>query len=179
MPDFPPGRGLDPTVWTDERAAKLDNLDIAVSSRADGAHYTADRAAQLDRLVDMEKHLAPVEGTASFLTTDTYPKTVTLVDTSTAGEPGADGKQHIIDGYIDLSALADGESVTIREYMIIKSGGSFVKYAEATYSNAQSVPLLHITTKPARYGLKIEITMDSAPAADRNFDYQLFKKAVA
>ena len=88
------------------------------------------------------------------------------------------GKQHLVDGYIDLSELASGESITVREYMMIKSGGSFVLYAEETYSNAQSIPLLHITTKPARYGLKVELYMESAPAADRNFDYQLFAKAV-
>jgi len=68
MPDYPPGRGLDPSVWTDTRAAKLDNLDVTVSSRADGANYTATRAGYLDRLADMEKHLTPTEGTASFAT---------------------------------------------------------------------------------------------------------------
>ncbi len=173
MPDYPPGRGLDPAVWTDARAAKLDNLDVAVSSRADGAAYTAARAANLDRLASMEANETPIEGTANFLTTDTYPKTVVIVDTS------GSTKLHRIDGYIDLSALASGETLTIRESMVIKSGGSAIKYAEVAYSGVQSVPLLHITTKPARYGLKIELVMSAAPAANRAFDYQLFKKSVA
>jgi hypothetical protein len=173
MPDYPPGKGLDPAVWTDARAAKLDNLDAAVSSRADGSAYTPARAANLDRLANIEANEAPVEGTANFLTTDTYPKTVVIVDTS------GSTKRHLIDGYIDLTALASGESLTIRESMVIKSGGSAVKYAEVAYSDVQTVPLLHITTKPARYGLKIELVMSSAPAANRSFDYQLFKKSIA
>jgi len=95
MPDYPPGKGLDPTVWTDTRAAKLDNLDATVTSRASASDYTAARAAKIDRLDNIEANEAPVEGTANFLTTDTYPKTVVIVDTS------GSTKLHRIDGYID------------------------------------------------------------------------------
>jgi len=192
--------------YTSDRAAKLDNLDVAVSTRsshtaadvwavtvrtltdftgkpradllgedADFESGTGARKRRIDRLGLMEAHRTPAEGTASFATTDTYPRTVTIIDTSTMDIVG---KQHVIDGYVDLSALASGESITVREYMIIKSGGTFIKYAEEKYSDVQAIPLLHITTKPARYGLKVELYMESAPAANRTFDYQLFVKAV-
>lgn len=36
--------------WTGTRAAKLDNLDTKVSSRADGSYYTPARASKLDKL---------------------------------------------------------------------------------------------------------------------------------
>ena len=36
--------------WTDTRAAKLDNLDAKVSSRADGKDWTAERAGKVDKL---------------------------------------------------------------------------------------------------------------------------------
>lgn len=36
--------------WTDTRAAKLDNLDAKVSSRADGSYYTPARGTKLDNL---------------------------------------------------------------------------------------------------------------------------------
>lgn len=36
--------------WTGTRAAKLDNLDAKVSSRADGSYYTPGRASKLDNL---------------------------------------------------------------------------------------------------------------------------------
>jgi len=192
--------------YTSERAAKLDNLDVPVSTRStltasdvwnyttrtltefkgqpridllgEDANFeagTGARKTNIDRLASIEAHIPPVEGTATFTTTDTYPKTVVLIDTSTMAIAG---KMHQIDGYIDLSSLASGESVTVKEYMMIKSGGSYILYAQETYSDVQSLPLLHITTKPARYGLKIELVMSSAPSANRSFDYQLFVKAV-
>jgi len=142
---------------------------------ADFEAGTGARKARIDRLASIEAHQTPTEGTETFATTDSYPKTVTLIDTSGMAIAG---KQHVVDGYIDLSALASGESIVVKEYMTIKSGGSPVQYAEETYSGAQSLPLLHITTKPARYGLKVELYMESAPSADRSFDYQLFVKAV-
>ncbi|MDU7244988.1 MAG: hypothetical protein E6276_06325, partial [Clostridiales bacterium] len=36
--------------WTGTRAAKLDNLDTKVSSRADGKDWTAERAGKVDKL---------------------------------------------------------------------------------------------------------------------------------
>lgn len=36
--------------WTPTRAAKLDRLDVTVSSRADGSYYTPARASKLDQL---------------------------------------------------------------------------------------------------------------------------------
>ena len=154
MPDYPPGKGLDPSVWTDARAGKLDNLDATVSSRADGANYTAARAAHIDRLADMEKHLAPTEGTATFATGDTYPKTVTIIDTSGSGEPGADGKQHLVDGYIDLTALANGESVKITESMLKADEAAPSSLPATSRSSTTSLPPSKIRVRfdnPARF----------------------------
>jgi len=202
--------GVDNTLagigYTSERAAKLDNLDVPVSTRStltasdvwtyttrtltefkgqpridllgEDASFeagTGARKTNIDRLASIEAHIPPVEGTATFATTDTYPKTVVLIDTSTLAIVG---KQHQVDGYIDLSQLASGESITVREYMKIKPGGNYVLYAQETYTGVQDLPLLHITTKPSRYGLKIELVMSSAPSANRSFDYQLFVKSV-
>jgi len=192
--------------YTSERAAKLDNLDVPVSTRstltasdvwtyttrtltefkgqpridllgedADFETGTGARKTNIDRLASIEAHQTPIEGTATFSTTDTYPKTVTIIDTSGMAIAG---KQHQIDGYIDLSALGSGESITVKEYMKIKPGGNYVLYAQETYTGTQDIPLLHLTTKPARYGLKVELVMSSAPSANRSFDYQLFVKAV-
>jgi hypothetical protein len=40
--------------YTSGRAAKLDNVDVAVSTRADGAVYTGPRGALLDNLLDLD-----------------------------------------------------------------------------------------------------------------------------
>jgi len=192
--------------YTSERATKLDNLDVPVSTRStltasevwtytartltefkgqpridllgEDASFeagTGARKTNIDRLALIEAHETPVEGSATFSTTDTYPKTVTIIDTSGMAIAG---KQHLVDGYIDLSALQSGESITVKEYMKIKSGGAYVLYAQETYTGTQDIPLLHLTTKPARYGLKVELVMSSAPSGNRSFDYQLLVKAV-
>ena len=162
MPDFPPvsgGGASAAEVWSYSNRT-LTNLDNT-------------RAAYIDRLASIEAHDTPTEGTATFNTGDTYPKTVAIINTS------GTNKQHLIDGYVYLSALGSGESIKIVEYMQIASGGSLIKYAEATYTGAVDPPLVHITTKPAKYGLKVELTMSTAPSANRSFAYQLFKKIVA
>jgi len=160
MPDFPPTGGATAAEIWSYATRTLTNLSDT-------------RAAYIDRLANIEAYEAPVEGTATFNTGDTYPKTVTIIDTT------GTNKLHLIDGYVDLTALGTNESITVKEYMQIASGGSPVKYAEYTYTGPVNPPLIHITTKPARYALKIELTMSSAPGANRSFAYQLFKKVIA
>jgi len=137
---------------------------------------TGSRKTNIDRLASIEAHIPPVEDTAIFSTTDTYPKTVTIIDTSTISD--IVGKVHYVEGYLDLSQLGANESVTVRMSMIIKANGSYKTYAEETYTGTQTIPLLHILTKPGKYGIKIELVMNSAPSANRSFDYQLFVKTV-
>jgi len=167
MPDYPQtgGGASAADVWS-YSDRKLTNLSDA-------------RAGYIDRLANMEAHAAPAEGAASFGTGDVYPKTVTLLDTSGSGEPGENGKMHLVEGYVDLSPLAGSEALEIIESMKIASGGSALQYADTTYTGTQAVPLLHVTTKPARYGLKLDLKMSTAPAANRTFTYQLFKKPTA
>jgi len=136
---------------------------------------TGARKTDIDRLANIEAHLPSVEGTATFSVTDAYPKSVVVIDTATSDVVG---KAHYVEGYVDLSTLGANESITVREYMKLRAGGEYKKYAEETYTGVQSLPALHILTKPSKYGIKIELEMPSAPSADRSFDYQLFVKAV-
>ena len=133
---------------------------------------TGARATRIDRLGTIEAFDAPVEGTASFLTTDTYPKTVTIALSEV-------GVIHRVECYVDLTALVAGESLRVDEYMSIVTPISYRLYAQDTYSGAQALPMLFVVTKPARYGLKIDLCMETAPAADRHFKFQWFRKRVA
>ena len=60
-------------------------------------------------------------------------------------------------GYIDLSAMEAGDEVVTRQYMRIRSGGSYKKYGEATYSGVQDPPLLYMTVKVLSDGAKITV----------------------
>jgi len=181
--------------YTSARAAKLDNLDVAVSTRS--SHTVADiwgyatrtltgltgqpridllgedasfeagtgtRKALIDRLAYMEAFDTPIEGS---VTMDGTEKVVILDEIG--GNP-----QRFLEGYIDLSPMASGDTIVIRQYMKIASAGNYVKYAEETYSGAQSIPLLYIVTKPGRYGIKI--TAQQTTGTNRTLQYQFFRR---
>lgn len=179
---------LDEHGYTKERANKLENLDATISSRATTAEVwsyssrtlttlagqprvdllgedasfeagTGARKAVLDRLL---APTTPVEGSISANGTEQ-----TLVESTGTLE-------FQLDGYVDLSNMQAGDTIVIREYMKIAPGGNYIKYAEETYSGAQTIPLLHILTKPARYGLKV--TLQQTGGTNRNYQYQFFKR---
>ena len=141
--------------------------------------YTSTRAGYLDkvpvvdeRTASMEFNLAPVEGSAVFSTADTYPKTVTIIDTSGISE--VVGKLHHVEGYVDLSPLGSDEKITAEYKMVIKEGGSPITYASEDFVGPVYPPLLYVHTRAGKYGVRIDLTMPSAPAADRVIYYQLF-----
>jgi hypothetical protein len=181
--------------YTSTRAAKLDNLDVAVSTRS--SHTVADiwgyttrtltslagqpridllgedanfeegtgtRKALIDRLARVEAFDDPIEGT---VTMDGTEKVVVLDEIS--GNP-----QRFLEGYVDLSPMASGDTIVVRQYMKIASAGDYVKYAEETYSDAQSIPLLFIVTKPGRYGIKV--TSQQTAGTNRTLTYQFFRR---
>jgi hypothetical protein len=184
--------------YTSARAAKLDNLDVAVSTRS--SHTVADiwgyatrtltslagqpridllgedasfeagtgaRKARIDRLDKIEAFDDPIEGSVAM---DGTEKTVVLDEVT--GNP-----QRFLEGYIDLSPMASGDTIVIRQYMKITATGAYVKYAEETYSGAQTLPLLYITTKSGRYGIKI--TAQQTAGTNRTLSYQFFRRRTA
>jgi hypothetical protein len=181
--------------YTSERASKLDNLDVAVSTRS--SHTVSDiweyttrtltslagqpridllgedasfeagtgtRKSLIDRLAMMEAFDTPIEGT---VTMDGTEKNVVLDEVT--GNP-----QRFLEGYIDLTPMASGDTIVIRQYMKIASAGDYVKYAEETYSGAQSPPLLYIVTKPGRYGIKV--TAQQTAGTYRTLTFQFFRR---
>ena len=184
--------------YTSARAAKLDNLDVAVSTRS--SHTVADvwayttrtltgltgqpridllgedasfeagtgtRKALIDRLASMEAFDDPIEGS---VTMDGSELNVVLDEIT--GNP-----QRFLEGYIDLSPMASGDTIVIRQYMKISATGDYVKYAEESYSDAQSIPLLYVVTKPGRYGIKV--TAQQTAGTYRTLTYQFFRRRTA
>jgi hypothetical protein len=184
--------------YTSTRAAKLDNLDVAVSTRS--SHSAADvwavttrtltsltgqpridllgedasfeagtgtRKALIDRLASMEAFDTPIEGS---VTMDGTEQNIVLDEVS--GNP-----QRFLEGYIDLTPMQSGDTIIVRQYMKITATGDYVKYAEETYSDAQTLPLLYIVTKPGRYGIKI--TAQQTAGTYRSLQYQFFRRRTA
>jgi len=82
-----------------------------------------------------------------------------------------------LEGWIDLSNMQAGDSVTIREYVRLKSGGTYRLYDSATYTGAQTKPALHVVKLPTRYGLKV--TLEQTAGVNRDYDYNFFRRVLA
>jgi hypothetical protein len=181
--------------YTSARAAKLDNLDVPVSTRStltaaevwgyttrtltgltgqpridllgEDASFeagTGTRKQLIDRLAGVEAFDTPIEGAVTTAATETD-----IVLDEVTGNP-----QRHLEGYIDLSSLAAGDTIIIRQYMKIAPAGAYVKYAEESYSGPVDPPLLYVITKPARYGIRI--TVQRTAGVDRNLTFQFFRK---
>jgi hypothetical protein len=153
---------LDIDVSSRAPAGEYDSeLDAAISSRASGAEYTAARAAKIDKVQDFAE-----EATGTLSATGAEDIIKEIADTV--------NKLHC---FADLTNMQAGDSVTVRQYMKIKSGGSYILYAEETYSGVQTLPMLYIVTKPARYGIKI--TLEQTAGTNRDYDWETFQEKAA
>lgn len=136
------------------------NLDVAISTRAAIADYTAGRAAKIDKIQDfLEEGFGTVTADGTEQTVKDYSGT---------------GKLHV---YIDLTNMVAGNSVTIRQFIKIKAAGAYVKYAEETYTDVQTLPLLHITMKPGKYGVKV--TLQQAAVVWKTYDWETLAEQAA
>jgi hypothetical protein len=181
--------------YTSARAAKLDYLDVPVSTistltaaevwgyttrtltgltgqpridllgeDADFESGTGARKQLIDRLAYMDAFDTPIEGSVETAPTEAY-----VVLDELSGNP-----PRFLEGYIDLSALATGDTIIVRQYIKITPTGSYVKYAEETYSGPQDLPLLYIVTKPCRYGILITVTQTEGTS--RVLPFQFFRR---
>ena len=136
-------------------------LDVAISTRAAITDYSAARAAKIDKIQDfIEEAFGTLTATGA---EDTIKEILTTVN-----------KLHC---FIDLTAMQAGDEVTIRQYMTIKAAGSPIKYAEEVFNDVQTLPMLYVVTKPARYGIKI--TLQQTAPVYRDYDWETFTEQAA
>ena len=184
--------------YTSARAAKLDYLDVPVSTRStltatevwthatrtltslagqpridllgEDASFeagTGPRKQLIDRLAYMEAFDTPIEGTVATSTTETN-----VVLDEIAGNP-----PRFLEGYIDLSPLASGDTIVIRQYMKITPTGTYKKYAEESFSGPVDPPMLYVVTKPGRYGIRI--TVQQTAGTPKTLEFQFFRRRTA
>jgi hypothetical protein len=80
-----------------------------------------------------------------------------------------------ISGYIDLSNMQDGDTVTIRTYVKIKPDGEYRLYDSEDYAGKQESPALYIL--PKLTGVAYKVTIQQTSGSYKSFDY-LFVKGV-
>jgi hypothetical protein len=169
-PDFPRVTAtVDPAVIWNYSVRTLTSLagQPRIDLLGEDANFEAGTGARktlIDRLAKMDAFDDPIEGS---ITMDGSEQTVVLDEV--AGNP-----QRFLEGYVDLSPMASGDTIVVRQYMKISATGDYVKYAEETYSGSQPIPLLYVTTKPGRYGIKV--TVQQTAGTYRTFTYQFFRR---
>lgn len=79
-----------------------------------------------------------------------------------------------VQGYIDFTNMAVGDTTVIRTYSKIKSGGSYILQGQRTLSSTQSpAKLMYVFEFPTtNYGFKI--TLEQSAGTNRNYDWILF-----
>lgn len=75
--------------------------------------------------------------------------------------------------YIDLTNMASGDTVEIRASVIVKAAGSHILYYLATYSGAQTNPLVYIPALPSDISYKI--TLKQTAGTGRTYDWRLYE----
>ncbi len=78
-------------------------------------------------------------------------------------------------GYISLGQMQAGDSIVLRQY--VELAGTYEKYAEETYSDAQSVPMIYFTPKEVASSLKV--TLEQTVGTFREFPFKFIKELEA
>jgi len=76
--------------------------------------------------------------------------------------------------FIDFTAHTAGETVVIREYYRIKTGGNYIKVDEATYAGVPDPLLIHVALKDNRFGIKV--TIEKTVGTNRTYDWEVTYK---
>ncbi|MBW2363558.1 MAG: hypothetical protein JRF25_00505 [Deltaproteobacteria bacterium] len=72
---------------------------------------------------------------------------------------------------IDFTAHTAGETVVVKTYYRIKSGGNLIGYTDTTYAGVQDPLLIAIDLKKNRYGIKV--TAEKTAGANRAYDWEV------
>ena len=83
----------------------------------------------------------------------------------------------ILHCYIDLTNMASGDTTVISQFMTIKTAGSYRKFAEETYSGAQTLPLLHIVARPGKFGVRINLQQTAG--TNKAYDWETLVEQAA
>ena len=134
-------------------AVDLANVQGALSPTATG------RAAKIDDIPYFE---AVVEGSLLMSGAEQ-----TLVEK-------LDDKAGLVEGMINLAPMASGDTVVVREYMQVISTGTYAKYAEETYADAQAISLLQLLTRISTHDIKV--TIQQTAGTYRTFEYSFVRR---
>ena len=75
---------------------------------------------------------------------------------------------------LDFTAHTAGETVVVRVWYRIESGGALIKQVETTYAGVQDPLLINIGLEDNRYG--IQVTIEKTAGVNRAYDWEVVYK---
>lgn len=76
---------------------------------------------------------------------------------------------------IDFTNQTAAETIVVRTYYRIKSGGNYIKKDEVTFAGAQDPDLINVELEPNRFGVKV--TMERTAGGIKTYDWEVLYKA--
>ena len=89
----------------------------------------------------------------------------TVVEVSGLGVP------FIVEGYIDLSQLQEGDVVEVREYISV-DGTNYRLFLKSSFSGVQESPIIRFHSKTFTDDMKYKVTIIQTQGAIRSFPYR-------
>jgi hypothetical protein len=179
MPDFPKTAGTPAEVWAYSSRALTEKTGFEISgtkTKLDDLNDMAQADVLLDATPFAGADVAAVKARADAVPAFEVPVEDSIVMDGTELKlvEKDDDKMGLLEGYIDLTPMEAGDTIVIRQFIRVKTGGEYVQYNEETYSDAQSSPLLHVVTKAAKTAIKV--TAEQTAGTNRTLDVQFFRR---
>lgn len=133
--------------------------------------YSSDTRAEIldiqSTVDNLDDSIFTLTETGSTLTTDGTEQTIYINDTPTnLFTPSK--------FLMDFTAQTGAETIVIKEYYRIKSGGNYIKYNETTYTGTQDPDLVIHNLSDNRYGIKI--TAEKTGGVNKDYDWEITYK---
>lgn len=85
-------------------------------------------------------------------------------------EVGQQTNEYVVEGYIDLSNMEDGDTVVVREYLGTGHGTERI-FISNTYANRQNEPIVRFYTKTIDRESRYRVTITQTSGSVRTFPY--------
>jgi len=89
---------------------------------------------------------------------------------TTVVELGPNDDDYLVEGYIDLSQLAEGDAVTVCEYIAV-DGQNYQKFICTDFSGPLGNPVIRFHTKTLLASMKYRVTITQTQGTLRSFPY--------
>lgn len=78
-------------------------------------------------------------------------------------------------GWVDMTAMVEGDAVNVRVQTKLSSGGAWVDYTDEMYMGAQDAPAKFVLPRGAAYGVRVVLDqVDAAGGIFKDFPYDFY-----